>query len=189
MNLLLVDLDGTVREWTKSDDSPVVLLPGARDAIAAFHANGWSVVGISNQKGVMDGYKTLKGTCQQIRKTMQATRFIERTYLCPDEGSSCWMVSNSLLWTPARCVDRTGEGYRKPAPGMLLKALNWHWERWYPHLTDSLVTGFTLEDALEVGLFRFLFVGDRPEDVGAAAAANIPYVDAEKWRNQGIAVL
>lgn len=160
---LLLDLDGTIREPISNakfinepyDQRPI---EGADRAIAHYYAHDWIVIGITNQGGVAAGHKTLEDCFVEQAYTLELFPQMLKIYFCPDfEGKQLGCVYRSLhnLFTP--------EGYssfRKPAPGMLEYVLATHdvGECWY--------------------------VGDRPEDVQAAEAAGINYIDAKVWRDR-----
>ncbi len=109
--LLLLDRDGVICEDLPEGVTRIGefrFLPGVREAIARFTAQGWRVAVITNQSGVAKGLMTLK-TLAEIHRYMReeiekAGGRIDAVYCCTDH--------------PERPGLR-----RKPAPGMLLEAL------------------------------------------------------------------
>lgn len=192
--LLMLDLDGTVRRG-KTDPRGYInapddqeLIPEAKAAIARYVREGWTIVGITNQGGVEAGHKTIteaiaeqrftQGIVQDIARTIERARFdppspiLSAIYFCPDfAGQQCWYIPYGELATPMH--DR-----------------EWVAQPWMPEPPSSLVGTFRkprpgmLKLALQTpqGWGDVLFVGDRPEDKQAAAAAGVPFMQAEEWR-------
>lgn len=161
-SLLIVDMDGTVRE-PRSDrkfierpgDQKVIL--GAEGAIAYFAAEGWKIVAVTNQAGVAAGKKSLTSCVKEQQQTMILLPEIEEVYFCPDfAGKKCFCV------TPTEVRDYSKQElsgtFRKPNPGMLLLVMEIH------------------------NADKILFVGDRPEDKQAANSAKVKFQQAENWR-------
>lgn len=183
--LLLLDKDGTLispKSGAKFVNSPwdQAAIPGVQEAIDAYVSADWKPVIISNQGGVAAGHKTLEEAILEMRFVLELFPAIEEAYFCPDfEGEECWKVwsdcseqhrikyQNEIVLMPrgydAREIDNYVDGispeknFRKPGPGMLRLAIDNH--------TAS----------------ESLFVGDRPEDEGAAMAAKIPFKWAKDW--------
>jgi D-glycero-D-manno-heptose 1,7-bisphosphate phosphatase len=164
--LLLVDLDGTIREPISS--SKFILHPqdqrpidGADRALANFAQQGYKIAGITNQAGVDAGHKTLADCLKEQMHTLELLPQIERIYLCPDfKGASLWEVDRfkkAHLSEFSQYFDLKGT-FRKPKPGMLLAAIRLY----EPELT--------------------LYVGDREEDEQAAVAAEMDFRWAWDWR-------
>jgi len=70
--LLLVDLDGTIREPLSGGQfiqhpQDQRIIKGADKAIAHYHKEGWVIVGITNQGGVAAGFKQLSDAIAFIR--------------------------------------------------------------------------------------------------------------------------
>ncbi|KJH73646.1 hypothetical protein UH38_00080 [Aliterella atlantica CENA595] len=162
MNLLIVDMDGTVRE-PRSDNkfiqrpSDQKLILGAESAIAYFADLGWKIVGVTNQAGVEAGKKSLTSCIKEQQFTMTLLPEIEEIYFCPDfAGKRCFGV------TPTASHDyskhQLSGTFRKPNPGMLLLAMEIH------------------------NPVKVLMIGDRPEDKQAANSAKIKFQQAENWR-------
>lgn len=144
-------------------------------------ADGWKACIISNQGGIAAGHKSLESTIAEMRFCLELFPQISEAYFCPDfEGMDCWRVwgdcseehrikyENEIVLIPQGGHDameiesyRDGpspsKNFRKPGPGMLRLAIENH-------------------PASEV-----LYVGDRPEDEQAAAAAGIPFAWASDF--------
>jgi D-glycero-D-manno-heptose 1,7-bisphosphate phosphatase len=167
--LLILDLDGTVRikKGASVGESGAFIqhpedqeiIEGARKAIAQYHADGWAIMGASNQGGVAAGKKSLENCFKEQVYTMSLVPEIEAIAFCPDyEGRKLGIVN------PHRQVLLSPEGYpsfRKPGHGMV------EWLRlvYAPYSKGG----------------GFLFVGDRPEDEQAAKAGKIPFMWAKDW--------
>lgn len=161
MALLLLDLDGTVREpldGHKFIEHPQgqQIIAKAQGAIAYFQLQGWQVVGITNQAGVAAGHKSLKSCISEQAYTLTLLPLAE-IYFCPDfQGKKCYCVTRDQVHNYSKSP---GSGtFRKPGPGMLNLAI----EKYHPDTT--------------------LMVGDSPEDRAAARAARIRFQQAQSWR-------
>lgn len=170
MNILILDMDGTVRikkggtpgdinagfiQYPKDQE----IIPGADKAIESFHKEGWLIVGASNQGGVAAGKKSLDSCFKEQRYTLQLVPQLHKIYFCPDyEGRQLGIVyrSHHRLATPSEYFTDL-PSFRKPEPGMLE----------YIKLTHDSN--------------KLLFVGDRPEDEQAAAKAGIDFKWAKDW--------
>lgn len=171
MKLLLLDLDGTVRQSksgatfiNQPDDQQ--LIDGAAEAILRYP--DWVKIGITNQGGVASGFKTLEDAIKEQQRTLELV-WLEAILFCPDmNGETCWVVEEEV--NQPYCIIMPGSNFRKPAPGMLwfARRLAWGWG-------GKLATN---------SIDECLYVGDRDEDEQAAAAANIPFMWAEEWRTQ-----
>ncbi len=176
--LLLVDLDGTVRE--PISDNKFIQYPtdqraiaGVKEALIYYCLRGWTILGITNQGSVAAGYKSLEDAIDEQRYTLDLLPQITAIYFCPDfEGQQCWLVKDGIEAKPVHEAIHPSVlvgsfrnlvgNFRKPQPGMLQAAIKIH-----------------SDEGAEVW-----FVGDRPEDQQAAAAANINYLDAALWRQR-----
>lgn len=170
MKLLLLDLDGTVRETMSgekfiSEPQDQKLLHGVEEAIARY--SSWVIVGVTNQGGVAAGHKSLEDAIQEQQITIDLTgKAIQEIYFCPDfEGKRCIHCgyrgdTGTWGWMEMNPIFDLG-GFRKPDPGMI-----------------NLAMSNTIRKPSEV-----LMVGDRPEDEQAAAAANVPFMWAHEWRS------
>lgn len=170
MKLLLLDLDGTIREpksgakfINRPDDQQ--LIEGIENTFR--HYQDWLAIGITNQGGVAAGHKSLEDAINEQRITIDLTGgIISQIYFCPDfEGKRCIQCgyrgdSGSWGWLEMNSIDESLGGFRKPDPGML-----------------NLAIADCVRQPSEV-----LYVGDRLEDMQAAEAANIPFLWASDWR-------
>lgn len=177
-NLLLLDLDGTVREHVNggkfiSHPKDQRLIKGVTEAIAYFHKKGWRIIGITNQGGVAAGHKSLENAAKEQKITLELVPEMECIYFCPDyEGEFCYRVSEEEIIKYERdkfpnphspnpeC--RLYQSFRKPGSGMLMLAL----------------------DSIEFYPDEFWFIGDREEDYEAAKEANIDFMWADVWRSK-----
>jgi D-glycero-D-manno-heptose 1,7-bisphosphate phosphatase len=151
-NLLLLDLDGTIREpksgskfINRPDDQQ--LIPGAIRAMEAYRDDGYAMVGITNQGGV-PRFKSLGDCLNEQQRTMELCKAadvpLRNIFFAPGDGRELHSATahhRAVTITPM---------YRKPAPGMIFAAISAY--------------GGTDGD--------ILYVGDRPEDEAAVAAAN-----------------
>jgi D-glycero-D-manno-heptose 1,7-bisphosphate phosphatase len=112
MKLALLDRDGVLnvdRPDSVRSANELVLLPGAASAVARLNEAGWRVVVVTNQSVVGRGLITaaelalLHGELE--RALAESGARLDAIYVCPDPPNSP---------TPRR----------KPAPGMLLEALD-----------------------------------------------------------------
>jgi D-glycero-D-manno-heptose 1,7-bisphosphate phosphatase len=172
--LLLVDKDGTLvrpksgKEFVQNHKDQE-LLPKVAETIAHYRAEGWWINIISNQGGVALGYKSLEDTIQEMQFCLELLPDIDSAYFCPDDGETCFSVSSGIH-DPIRYSGNFAENrcfgglYRKPDPGMIEQAID-----------DSGSGGFGPWPE------EVLFVGDRPEDQVAAAAAEIQFIWAKDF--------
>lgn len=161
-NLLIVDMDGTVRQ-PRSDRKFIErpgdqkVISGAEGAIAYFASEGWKIIAVTNQAGVEAGKKSLTSCVKEQQQTMILLPEIEEVYFCPDfAGKKCYCVTpNEVKDYSDRDLSGT---FRKPKPGMLLLVMEIH------------------------NAGKIMFVGDRPEDKQAAQSAKIKFQQADNWR-------
>ncbi|MEG3440181.1 HAD-IIIA family hydrolase [Pannus brasiliensis CCIBt3594] len=169
--ILLLDLDGTIRR-TKSgktfinepeDQEPI---EGSIEALDRYHADGYRMIGITNQGGVAAGQKFLQDAIDEQIRTLELFPQLSYIYFCPDfEGKFCYLVSRENLGRPVHTewAAHWSGSFRKPNPGMILAAL------------FNIQNGKNpIEDCL--------FVGDRPEDEAAARNAGVRFQWADRWR-------
>lgn len=154
-DLLIVDLDGTVRECTVPDQpcpnglNEQRLLPGAGQAIAAAGRAGLRVAAATNQAGVALGFMSwaaMRSIFAELNGMLRADGGGRIDYFraCthgPDDGCDC----------------------RKPRPGLLQRCAG--------------AAGGTPPH-------RVLFVGDRESDAAAARAFGCAFMPADEWRNK-----
>lgn len=165
MKILLLDKDGTL--VTPKSGEKFVKAPwdqegikGAESFIQTKKEDGWTPFVVSNQGGIDAGHKSLEDCFQEMRFCMELLR-VEEAFFCPDyEGNICWRCwgncdeSHRIKYSPesldVQVLEIAGQ-FRKPGPGMLRLAIALH------------------------GADEALYIGDRPEDEGAAIAAGIPF--------------
>lgn len=166
--ILLLDKDGTLvvpASGAKFVNIPTDQKPmdGVNNAIDYYLKNDWNLMIISNQGGVAAGHKSLEEAIAEMRFAMDLFPGIEQAYFCPcdpkSEGDHCWYVGNDWEMKIDWKISALGysSGFRKPHPGML-------------------------QLAIAGSVDEVLYVGDRPEDEQAAAAANVPFMWADQWR-------
>lgn len=171
MKLTLLDKDGTLVKPKSAakfvnkpgDQEP---LPGAKEAIAHYHRQGWKICIISNQGGVAAGHKTLESTILEMRFCLDLFPEIEEAYFCPDfQGMDCYCVwqNDSIYYNQDSYFTwqiKTRGEYRKPNSGMLKLAS-------YIHAATEC-----------------WMIGDRQEDEDAATNAGINFIPADIWRER-----
>lgn len=167
--LLLVDLDGTIREPNSGQKfiqhpRDQRIIKGADKALAHYHQEGYQIIGITNQAGVAAGHKSLADCFEEQRYTLTLFPQMVQICACPDwEGKECWVISQfSSVPIPALDFGYEGAEFRKPGAGMLKLAM-WQY------------------DAQPQDCF---YIGDREEDAVAADAARVHFFWAETWRDQ-----
>jgi D-glycero-D-manno-heptose 1,7-bisphosphate phosphatase len=163
---LFADLDGTIRQAIANPSGFIShpfdqeLIAGAKRAIDKYIADGWGLVGITNQAGVAAKHKSLQDCIVEQARTLELAG-LESVLFCPDfDGLQCYQVINIEREYIAlhEQDDRWIGQYRKPQAGMLL------------HAIDIYAPS------------EILFIGDREkEDQGAAIAANVPFKFACDW--------
>jgi D-glycero-D-manno-heptose 1,7-bisphosphate phosphatase len=158
--VLYLDIDGTVRHGkdelghfvnTSRDVKVFEEVPGL---LHTYKANGWRIVGISNQGGIALGHMTQTDCVEAMRETqIQTMHAFDKLIWCqhhpdaPDpEMAVCWC--------------------RKPKPGLIIEgalslAEKTH-EIYPPHMG--------------------LFVGDMESDLETAVNAGLSFMWAREWR-------
>ncbi|HEY9662058.1 MAG TPA: HAD hydrolase-like protein [Allocoleopsis sp.] len=165
MSLLLVDLDGTIREPLSGEPyfkhpQDQRIIPGADLALNSY-GEDWIIVGITNQGGVAAGHKTIQQCIQEQQYSLQLFPQLREIYFCPDfAGRKCFRVTPHNVHNHSQT--KWFRQYRKPDPGMLKLAMVRH-----NHLPDDC-----------------LYIGDRPEDETAAQRAGIAFEWAGEWIEQ-----
>jgi D-glycero-D-manno-heptose 1,7-bisphosphate phosphatase len=162
MQLLLLDLDGTVREpldghkfIQRPRDQQII--SKADQAVAYYTAMGWKIVGVTNQAGVAIGKKSLQSCIKEQEYTLVLLLDMQEIYFCPDfEGKKCFCVTRNEVHNYSN--QQESGTFHKPQPGMLNLAIQ-------IHQPD-----------------KALMIGDRPEDKAAALAAGIQFQHAQSWR-------
>ena len=137
------------------------LMPGVADRVRELKAAGVTMVICSNQGGCEainkktgKPYKTIADAMAELHYCLELLPEIEIAYFCPDlKGVKVYGIYKG--W---ETFTSHGEySFRKPAPGMLLLAME--------QVADTFAT----------------FVGDQESDSLAAKAAGVPFVWAEEW--------
>jgi D-glycero-D-manno-heptose 1,7-bisphosphate phosphatase len=166
--ILFLDLDGTCRR-TKSgatfinDPYDQELIDGVEDAIARYH--DYKIIGVTNQGGVIAGYKSLENCFEEQRQTLKLLPQMSLLLFCTDNGDTMFRLSQRALEMHGMPImtNRSNHfgNFRKPNSGMIVFGMKYSREK----------------------LEEILMVGDRSEDQECAANANIPFMWAEDWRN------
>ncbi|HEY9879388.1 MAG TPA: HAD-IIIA family hydrolase [Leptolyngbyaceae cyanobacterium] len=165
MALLLVDLDGTIREPLSGqryfqDPKDQHIIAGADDALRAY-TDSWIIIGITNQGGVAAGHKSIQECIEEQQHTLELFPQLKEIYFCPDfEGKKCFRVTRHNFHNHSK-TKWSGQ-YRKPGAGMLNLAMVRH-----EHSPENT-----------------RYVGDRPEDEVAARRAKVQFQWAKQWIEQ-----
>ncbi len=153
-----LDRDGVVNPEVRYLHEPekTSLLPGVAAAINEIHGRGFLVIVVTNQAGIAKGYyreadmRAVHLRIQQLLRSEGAS--VDAFYFCPHHPD---------YTGPCRC--------RKPAPGMLLRAMAEH----DVDPARSFMVGDRLSDVYAgraAGCRRsYLIAADNPDDVSAAA--------------------
>lgn len=166
--LLLVDKDGTLvrPKYGKYVEKPweQKALEGVEENLCRYFRQNWVICVISNQGGVEAGYKLLESCILEMQYVLELFPVVSECFFCPDfQGNDCYRIwrGGFVKYTPS-CLDvshlQLAGLFRKPNPGMLKLAS-------YIYPSDQIV-----------------YVGDREEDLKAAEAAKIKFMDASAWR-------
>ena len=182
MNVLFLDLDGTIREskFGKFIDSPTEQqpIPGMQEAVRLFSGAGYRIIGVTNQGGVEAGHKSISDCIEEQKITLDLFPEINTIHFCPD-------FAGNKLGTVYRQDNFTGStkrfykhfvqskiayenifstrlpSFRKPQPGMILVPL------------------LQFANSASVDVSNCWMVGDRSEDEQAAYAAGVNFLSAE----------
>jgi D-glycero-D-manno-heptose 1,7-bisphosphate phosphatase len=151
------------------------LMPGVKEKIAAHKATGDIITVISNQGGIPK-YKSLDSAIAEFQELMQMLPDVSSCYFCPDFGGAECIYLNQegrVVFVHAhwKKYSHLIGSFRKPHPGMLLLAIEHELRK--PVAEDRKPNQEIAE-----------YVGDRPEDEGAAMAAGVPFHWADQWREQ-----
>lgn len=170
MGLLLLDLDGTIientimdgqeklqRRQTESFTQPA-LLPNRYEILMLAAEEGDSFAIVTNQGGVAWGYHTQAEVYQRIGHTVAA---LDCFWGSPFSVHIAWKMEKGNLLPQFK-----GEDGRKPGPAMLVEAMEGH-GAWRDPSTGPVTD--------------VIMVGDREEDLAAAAAAAVDFVLAEDF--------
>ena len=162
-SVLFVDLDGTVRYSTNpsgfvNDADDVAIYPQAHVQLWRFKDAGWRIIAVTNQGGIALGHTTK----DRVNKALERTE-----HLCKRGLHWAFDVVEYCPHHPdADDVDQRHCWCRKPYPGMAITGANYLGPR----------RGETYPAHMA------LFVGDRPEDEGAAKNMNVRFMHATDWR-------
>ena len=168
--LLLLDLDGTVRQTISgakfiNDPQDQELIPEAAAALQRWAAAGGVIAACSNQAGVSAGYMTIGQAIDSMVRTMELAPQLAAVFFCPDsDGARCFYVrpdGSTQTLTTATFSDLHIRTFRKPGVGMLRAAM----------------MRFQADESSTV------FVGDRDEDRLAAVSAGVDFMTAEMWQH------
>ena len=165
MSLLLIDIDGTLREPLSGQQyfqhpKDQRIIEGAQIALGAYKED-WIIVGITNQGGVAAGHKSMQECIKEQQYTLELFPELREIYFCPDfEGKKCFRVTGHNVYNHSKT--KWSRQYRKPRSGMLQLAMVRH-----KHTPQNS-----------------LYVGDRPEDEQAAQRAGVPFQWARDWIEQ-----
>jgi len=161
--VLYVDLDDTIRKgysttgkWVNGPGD-VEIFEEVPGILRQFREAGWRIVGISNQGGVAMGHMTEEVCQAAMKETLRQAKYMDGVEWCP-HFPDAEDPELAVCWC------------RKPRAGLIVQAAlrlaeKYKGEAYPPHLA--------------------WMIGDRPEDAGAAEAANISFMDAAKWRDDG----
>lgn len=177
--LLLLDLDGTVREPKsgKFINTPTNqrIIPGVQERLAKYNLMQWIIIGITNQAGVAykeperQQYKTLDDCILEQRITLNRLDQLFKIYFSPDiKGIHVGHVLRNggglINIEEKKRQNKVYMDYaffRKPDIGI--------WQLIY--------------DDYQVDPKNVLMVGDRLEDRGFANAVGCQFLWADDWRN------
>jgi histidinol-phosphate phosphatase family protein len=115
---ILLDIDGTVRTTPTGAPYPrhpdeVVLLPGRAEKLRALFAEGWMLLGVSNQSGVARGDVDDATVEACFRRTEELLGVPLPVRYCPHASGEirCWcrkpMPGLGVAWIEDRALDRT----------------------------------------------------------------------------------
>jgi D-glycero-D-manno-heptose 1,7-bisphosphate phosphatase len=144
-----LDRDGVINEDVGHLCSPADFrfTPGMPDAIRTLNDAGWLVIVVTNQAGIGRGYYTEQEFAEFTgwidERLAESGAHVDATYHCPHHPTAG--VGEYLRECDCR----------KPAPGMLLRAI----ADWEPDVARSFM------------------LGDSPKDMGAARAAGVRGVE------------
>lgn len=167
--LLILDKDGTLTQpksgerWVQSPEDQE-FIPGVAEALAWYRADGWVMAIASNQGGVASGHKTLGSAIDEMFFAMRLTGIdaamaahsYENEY---GEAIFLRTMDQETYWRP---VSLKAARFRKPGHGMI------------SYLSEQLYCCSTSYE-------QILFVGDRPEDEGAARSGGVEFCWALDW--------
>lgn len=161
ISLLVLDLDGTVRQGREDDlgryvngPQDVVIFPEALDLMRRWKTNGGRIIGVTNQPCIGLEITPENDIFCAIGEThKQLDGLFDAISVCPHHPEAIH-ASMRVCWC------------RKPAPGLVFQA--------------ALSLSVGLGEDYPVGLA--LFVGDRETDKECARRINMPFMWAKDWR-------
>lgn len=172
--LYLYDVDGTLiksyMERPDRDFHAVELLPGRQEMIAKQIHLGHDVALVTNQGGVTFGYNSEQDVVRKLGRVAMALGFPSLWIFDGGQGYRAGWEAPALqcfvCYNDARAKDRRYQdaSRRKPSGAMILEAMA------------------EFPAAAEDGV---IFVGDRPEDEGAAQAAGVRFAWADRFFERG----
>lgn len=180
MKLLLLDLDGTVREPIKgqwvSPPSNQRVIEGVLPLLEATYSD-WAKIGITNQGGVGAGHKTMSDMILEQQLTLQLIPSLDFILACPDfEGKLLYKILREDK-PSVQTFNREGfknkwgdciyQSFRKPGCGMHQFAI------------DGIESD-AADEGINIEVGQILVVGDREEDFAASERLQ------EVYRNQPI---
>ncbi len=187
MKIALFDLDGTLRQSKSGktfinepfDQKPIL---DNFNKMLILKSHGWQVAGITNQGGIQSGHKSLHSTMMEQLYTLHMLK-LDLLLFCPDEGNTAWELDPYL---PKTGISKNTAGsvmFRKPNPGMLLRAISVLTndpEVMVGHKVNTKGFDFRNFDNSKHTVF---YCGDRPEDEQAAKAIDIRFIHARDFPN------
>lgn len=165
--LLILDLDHTIRKPLTNSTfithpTDQQLISEALSPLLHYQAEGWVMVGATNQAGVSSGFKTLQQAIEEQRYTIWLLEELDiklsEILLCPDfEGQLCYSVTSREWKTKLKTY--LEQNFRKPNTGMV-----------------EILTHAYKPDSV-------MFVGDMETDRECANMANVPFMWAKDFYN------
>jgi histidinol phosphatase-like enzyme len=147
-----------------------------------FRLGGQAALSLLPHERVLASYKHTQGTHEEMVYAMGLTG-IAIGFFCPDMAGETLFSSESVDESPEYLKDSSwrdrrnaSEVFRKPSPGMLLAALDWAFGE---GTACHGKPGIPVETTIDPTTIQKVFVGDRPEDEGAAIAAGFEF----HWAN------
>jgi histidinol phosphatase-like enzyme len=151
------------------------IVPTAFDTI--FRLGGQRALCLREGDRVLASHKSIQDAHDEMRYALGLTG-IEIGFFCPSlDGETCFtseFVDEFPEYLRGHWWDRSNasEAFRKPSPGMLLAALD---DAFGERTTDHGKLGVPAEVTIDPACIQKIFVGDRPEDEGAAIAAGFEF--------------
>lgn len=144
--LALVDLDGTIRatisgkKFIDNDFKDQQLITDIDKILELLNYLGYTVIGVSNQGGILAQYKTLRNTIKEMRYCLNLCSYLDKIYFAVND-SEVWVITRNLPFLDV-CPLSWGTfsrypiyggigdspknfygGFRKPNSGMLKLAI------------------------------------------------------------------